>query len=217
MPPLCAQTVAIDDDPPSGIRTRPRTKLPWPRFDGSTPIGIDLAKSHQDVTRIVWKFFHVPGHPMEDLVQDVLLAIHRRNFTPSAFDPRKAKFATYTFMIAENVCRNLVASRGGGRRGKDRIPENLIDDISDHAEGRASSTDDSERIIDIIGTTDLDVCKALVGRRRCGEDATLAWLDWSRPGRWAICSVCRTHESLAEGKKTMSPVELSQHLAGMLA
>ena len=94
------------------IRTLMRivpTKFPWPRTDeDGTPLGVDVKARHQDISRIVYKFFRVENLPMEELLQEVFLTICQKNFTRSAHDPRKSSFGHYVYLVANNVCINLV-------------------------------------------------------------------------------------------------------------
>ena len=90
-------------------------RLPWPRnsepdpITGLTvPVGVDLKLKRQDVIKIVHKFFKVEGVSMDDLLQEVYVAISHKNHTPSAHNPKKSSFGHYVFMIANNVCINLV-------------------------------------------------------------------------------------------------------------
>jgi hypothetical protein len=84
-------------------------KLIWPRKDiDGTELGVDVAAKREDIIKIVYKFFKVPGISMEELLQEVFLAIIHKNHTHSAHDPRKSSFGHYVFMVARNVCINLV-------------------------------------------------------------------------------------------------------------
>lgn len=86
-------------------------RLPWPRTasdDPAVPLGVDVCAKEQDVIKIVHKHFRVANVPMDDLLQEVFLAIVHKNFTRSAHDPRKSSFGHYVWMVANNVCINLV-------------------------------------------------------------------------------------------------------------
>lgn len=94
-------------------------RLPWPRKSlpgvdekgNAMPIvdvGVDVVAKKQDVIKIVHKFFHVHDVPMEELLQEVFVAIIHKNHTRSAHDPRKSSFGHYVYMVANNVCINLV-------------------------------------------------------------------------------------------------------------
>lgn len=88
-------------------------KLPWPRMadDGVTPLGVDVAAKRKDIVKIVHKYFKVSEVSMEELLQEVFLAIVHKNRGRSAHDPRKSSFGHYVFMVANNVCINLVHRR----------------------------------------------------------------------------------------------------------
>jgi len=88
-------------------------RLPWPRKadDGVTHLGVDVIAKRQDIIKIVHKFFKVAEVPMEELLQEVYLAILHKNHGQSAHDPRKSSFGHYVYMIANNVCINLVHRR----------------------------------------------------------------------------------------------------------
>jgi len=102
-----SRIVNLDSDP---IR-RPPERLPWPRNaadDPSTPLGVDVKFKRPDIIKIVHKYFRVPEVPMDELLQEVFLAVIHKNFTKSAHDPRKSSFGHYIYMVANNVCINLV-------------------------------------------------------------------------------------------------------------
>lgn len=85
------------------------TKFPWPRTaEDGTPLGVDVRARHSDISRIVYKFFRVENLPMEELLQEIFLTICQKNFTRSAHDPRKSSFGHYVYLVANNVCINLV-------------------------------------------------------------------------------------------------------------
>lgn len=117
-------------------------RLPWPRMSdpdesGKTvPLGIDVAAKRQDIIRIVGKFFSVKDVPMEELLQEVYVAIIHKNYTRSAHNPSKSSFGHYVYMVANNVCINLVHRK---RR---------YDKESDSIDAPASY-DDSRSILDV--------------------------------------------------------------------
>jgi hypothetical protein len=93
------------------VRKSDLVRLPWPRVADDDPnvrLGIDINKNQQDIIKIVHKFFKVKEIPMEELLQEVYLAIMHKNYTRSAHDPRKSSLGHYIYMIANNVCINLV-------------------------------------------------------------------------------------------------------------
>lgn len=85
-------------------------RLPWPRTgdDGRTPLGIDVIAKKKDIIKLVHSYFRVHEVPMEELLQEVFLAIVHKNGGRSAHDPRKSSFGHYVYMVANNVCINLV-------------------------------------------------------------------------------------------------------------
>lgn len=85
-------------------------RLPWPRTadDGTTPLGIDVIAKRTDIVKIVHKYFRVSEVSMEELLQEVFLAIVHKNCGRSSHDPRKSSFGHYVYMVANNVCINLV-------------------------------------------------------------------------------------------------------------
>lgn len=95
------------------LRSRPVGKtterLPWPRSaEDGTPLGIDVSAKHLDIIKIVHKWFKVKDVQMDELLQEVFLAIVHKNRGRSAHDPRKSSFGHYVYMVANNVCINLV-------------------------------------------------------------------------------------------------------------
>lgn len=89
----------------------PPPRLPWPRTapeDPSVQLGVDVEAKMQDIIKIIYKFFRVPNVSMDELLQEVFVAIIHKNGTRSAHDPRKSSFGHYVYMVANNVCINLV-------------------------------------------------------------------------------------------------------------
>jgi hypothetical protein len=72
------------------------------------PLGVDVVAKRQDIIKIVHKFFKVENVPMNELLQEVYVAVIHKNCTRSAHDPRKSSFGHYVYMVANNVCINLV-------------------------------------------------------------------------------------------------------------
>jgi len=133
----------------------PSIKLPWPRFSEPdietglrVPVGVDLKEKRNDVIKIVHKFFKVEGVSMEDLLQEVFVAIAHKNHTPSAHNPKKSSFGHYVYMVANNVCINLVHK--SKRYDKER---ESIDSPNGHEDSRSildtfhSEKDSSESIV----------------------------------------------------------------------
>lgn len=118
-------------------------RLPWPRnseLDESGKIaslGIDVVAKRKDIEKIVHKFFKVENVPMEELMQEVFVAIIHKNYTRSAHDPRKSSFGHYVYMVANNVCINLVHKKRRYDRESDSIDT-------------PNSYDDSRTILDIF-------------------------------------------------------------------
>jgi DNA-directed RNA polymerase specialized sigma24 family protein len=99
-------------------------RLPWPRTapdDPSVQLGVNVIKKEQDVIKLVHKFFKVDGVEMSELLQEVYTAIIHKNTTGSAHDPRKSSFGHYVFMVANNVCINLVHKKRRHDRERDSI------------------------------------------------------------------------------------------------
>lgn len=126
----------------------PLEKFPWPRQssdDPSVDLGVDVEAKFQDITKIVHKYFKVAGVSMEELLQEVFVAIIHKNYTRSAHDPRKSSFGHYVYMIANNVCINLVHKK------KKYSKEHQSLDAPNGA-------DDSRSLLDII---DSSVCEEM--------------------------------------------------------
>ena len=130
-------------------------RLPWPRFaadDEKVALGVDIIKKKTDIEKIVYKFFKVDGYSMEDLLQEVYTAIIHKNTTRSAHDPRKSSFGHYVYMVANNVCINLVSKKKRYDREKDSIFEPYQEDgrtLEESYEHISDSYKDSENIIDL--------------------------------------------------------------------
>jgi len=123
-----AKTIRVPGKP---LKRTP-DKLPWPRFSKeekdesgktmpSVPLGIDVVAKKLDITKIVHKFFRVEGYSMEELLQEVFVAIIHKNCTRSAHNPNKSSFGHYVYMVANNVCVNLVHKKRRYDREKDSI------------------------------------------------------------------------------------------------
>lgn len=118
----------------------PPEKLPWPRLasdDRTTPLGVDVRDKLQDITKIVHKYFRVADVPMEELLQEVFAAIIHKNHTKSAHDPRKSSFGHYVYMIANNVCINLVHRKRRYDKERDSLDA-------------PSGFDDSRTLLDVV-------------------------------------------------------------------
>ncbi len=98
-------------------------RLPWPRMsdDGAAPLGVDVNAKRVDIVKIVHKYFHVSEVPMDELLQEVFLAIVHKNCGRSAHDPRKSSFGHYVYMVANNVCINLVHRKRRFAKERDSI------------------------------------------------------------------------------------------------
>jgi hypothetical protein len=111
----------------SGDPVRRIERLPWPRSDRDKdtgeliPRGVDVEAKRQDIVKIVHKYFKVPGVPMEELMQEVFLAIIHKNHGRSAHNPKKSSFGHYVYMVANNVCINLVHRKRRFERERDSI------------------------------------------------------------------------------------------------
>jgi hypothetical protein len=120
------------------IKKLPLEKLKWPRLaeDNKTPLGVDVVAKEKDIIKIVHKFFKVEGISMEELLQEVFVAIIHKNCSRSAHDPRKSSFGHYTYMVANCVCVNLVHKKR--RYDKERSSHDRYE------------TDDSRDVLDMI-------------------------------------------------------------------
>ncbi|KYG11423.1 hypothetical protein BE21_57575 [Sorangium cellulosum] len=117
-------------------------RLPWPRSaDDGTPLGVDLSRLHADVRKIVLKHFKsaLAWVEADDLVQEVYLAIARKNTQNCAFDPRKASLGKYVFTVANSVVLNLGDKR---RRGAHVV----LSDVGDMPDAITTRTAEDELI-----------------------------------------------------------------------
>lgn len=107
--------------------------LPWPRTSDGVRLGVDLGRpAHEadprhvrtstpaavEVRRLVASAVRSSGLTLdvEDIAQEVSLAIVRRNFTPSAYDHRLAGFSHYVWQVCANVVGHLLEKRRRWRR-----------------------------------------------------------------------------------------------------
>jgi DNA-directed RNA polymerase specialized sigma24 family protein len=113
---------------PKRLKDKP-DKLPWPRFsddEDRVMLGVDVVAKQQDIIKLVHKFFKVESYQMEELLQEVYVAIIHKNQTRSAHDPRKSSFGHYIYMVSNNVCINIV----NRKRRYDRESESLDSPVS---------------------------------------------------------------------------------------
>ena len=120
----------------------PPERFPWPRVapdDLTVDLGVDVKAKIPDIQKLVHKFFRVADVPMEELLQEVYVAIIHKNHTRSAHDPRKSSFGHYVFMISNNVCINLVNRKKRYDKERDSLDA-------------PSGADDSRTLLDVMGS-----------------------------------------------------------------
>lgn len=119
LPVSCVETVSI----PKRLKDSP-SRLPWPRLSEDSPhvqLGIDVNEKRNDIIKIVHKFFKLNNVSMDELLQEVYVAILHKNRTRSAHDPRKSSFGHYVYMIAHNVCANIANKMKRREKEKESI------------------------------------------------------------------------------------------------
>lgn len=142
------------------IQTKPLKKvperLPWPRFakdDESVKLGINVVEKKPDIIKLVHKFFYVDGISMEELLQEVYAAIIHKNYTRSAHDPRKSSFGHYVYMVANNVCINLVHKKKRYDKESDSIYEVYGDEdkpLIDVTEAEETNNHSTSEMVDAL-------------------------------------------------------------------
>lgn len=127
-------------------------RYPWPRYseDQRVLLGVDVLKKKIDIEKIVHRFFKVDGYSMEDLIQEVFTAIIHKNTTRSAHDPRKSSFGHYVYMVANNVCINLVSKKKRYDREKDSIYEPFNEDGRTIEESYEGEHEGHEENLDVV-------------------------------------------------------------------
>lgn len=109
---------------------KPKTgPLPWPRSDeDGTPLGVDVGAHSKEIDRLARGYFKSPstrrymvvrmadgrdGRDLceDDFAQEVLLTLVRRNHFQGAFDPRRAKLATYVWNVARTTLEHKTRRR----------------------------------------------------------------------------------------------------------
>ena len=127
-------------------------RFPWPRYseDNKVMLGVDVLAKKIDIEKIVHKFFKVDGYSMEDLLQEVFTAIIHKNTTRSAHDPRKSSFGHYVYMVANNVCINLVSKKKRYDREKDSIYEPFNEDGRTIEESYEQENDGYQENADVL-------------------------------------------------------------------
>ncbi len=99
-------------------------KHPWPRLsndEDKVPLGVDVVAKMNDIKKIVHKFFKVKDITMDELLQEVYISIINKNYLNSAHDPRKSSFGHYVYMVANNVCKNIVQKEKRHDKEKDSL------------------------------------------------------------------------------------------------
>lgn len=112
------------------------------------------------------------GIDEDDALQDVLLALHRRQSGRSAFDPHRSPLNAYLFLVMRGIVANLVDK---ARRGNRRLDGGLgHEDHALSAEGDATSMTrlEVEQLAAEMGVP-VQVVEALAD----GGDVVLAALD----------------------------------------
>lgn len=104
-------------------------RFPWPRLSDLdengkiVPLGVDVVAKEKDIIKIIHKFFKVKDVSMDELLQDVFVAIIHKNYSRSAHDPRKSSFGHYIFMIGNHVCISLVHKKKRYERESESLDE----------------------------------------------------------------------------------------------
>lgn len=138
--------------------------------------GIDIKRMAGEISKIVLAKF--PAHG-EDLVQEVLLAIARKNEQPaSAFDPTRGKgFSAYVYMVARSKAGHLAGS--DARRAhpvvavEDAALEAFAGSVAppggEAASMAPSASTVGELVEQLAGAGERARAAAVSARRRCAE------------------------------------------------
>lgn len=102
----------------------------------------------------------------EDLVQEVAILIHRRNSTPSAFDPARASFSKYVVLCTWHVLTHATEGRDGEAPLADpeawtRMPAEVQEGLS--PEARATVEAHEKELLGLKKAVERD---AATGQRR---------------------------------------------------
>src|SRR5690349_6981562 len=76
-----------------------------------TPGGINLVARAGEIRRIVGAKVRVASLDADDLLQEVYLAILRKNGTASAFDPSRSSFSHYIVLVARSTASHMLEAR----------------------------------------------------------------------------------------------------------
>ena len=197
----------------------------WPRLaeDGVTELGIDLASRAHEVRKLVLAGFRPPADvDVEDLIQDVLLAIHRKNRQGCAFDPRRAGFAKYVHRVANSaLCNAIQALRRNGEPLASL--ENL--DVADPSDRTAALDDADEATANLGGSRELGAAipRAPVQLWRIALDAReaealearreAAALDAAQP--WQIVMFARDRPPERKRRPSARPAQRERRAVGV--
>ncbi len=85
---------------------------------GSAAPGVDWATKYEDVCRLIRACpqftleVEYSGDDPEDVLQDVLQGILRREAGTSGWDPSRAKLGRYVWLVTWSICSNRRRARG---------------------------------------------------------------------------------------------------------
>jgi len=176
--PGSVRTAPVQPDPADTLPAVPAKligPLPWPRqAEDGTPLGLDLGKplsagrppAALEVQAIVFKFLEGVRVPFDrdDLLQEVLLTIHRRNRYPSAFDPRLATFGKYVWLVCRNVLGHMLQR---AERSEAEVTVDELPDLADEAaQEQIERVEWVEEEADPVPPVPAKPLAALGGRRR---------------------------------------------------
>ena len=179
-----SRIIKINDKP---LKKKP-DRLPWPRMSEPdengkiAALGVDVVVKRQDIIKIVHKFFKVDSISMDELLQEVYVAIIHKNFTRSAHDSRKSSFGHYIYMVANNVCINLVHRKRRHDKESDSIDA-------------PSSHDDNRTMLDCFEDPSASITNNNNDMTKHMEE-----IEWvmRRRGMWDLARYIRTARSGAE-------------------
>ncbi|MEO5727170.1 MAG: hypothetical protein ABI134_03165, partial [Byssovorax sp.] len=79
---------------------------------GAAGRGIDLAKRHEDVRKLVRSKCRFPTLDPEELLQEVYYAILRKNLSEkSAWDERRATFSRYVVLVGRSTALHMLEAK----------------------------------------------------------------------------------------------------------
>jgi len=113
------------------------------RVVAGVSVGLDVGAKFADIRRLtrthpLWRVAVARGLDPDDVLQSVVLGLLTRQQGRSRYDPARASFSRYVYLVAGSVIANLLDSQ----RGRDR--REVLGDLDDAARSASGEAVDDE-------------------------------------------------------------------------